>query len=152
MQVVTRTLEPQMVPSPVHTGRLRLRGEICRQRTRTPSQTNPRRKLQSHTGMERTTIHRHHLRLGLQAPTSPFIHAWIHQKGSQTIQAQEAQTATSTIPQRHHRIWGKDTICHCAINLTAVKQTRQEIHPPTKPQYQPTTMPCSTLHTSSNMS
>jgi hypothetical protein len=34
-----------------------------------------------------TLVHRHHLRLGLQAPTSPFIHAWIHQKGSQTIQA-----------------------------------------------------------------
>ena len=34
-----------------------------------------------------TLVHRHHLRLGLQVPTSPFIHAWIHQKGSQTIQA-----------------------------------------------------------------
>ena len=54
---------------------------------------------------------------------------WIHQKGSQTIQARETQIATSTIPQRHHQIWGEDTICHCAINLTAVRQTRQEIHP-----------------------
>jgi hypothetical protein len=24
---------------------------------------------------------------------------------------------------------GKDTICHCSINITAVRQTRQEIHP-----------------------
>jgi hypothetical protein len=50
-------------------------------------------------------------------------------KGSQTIQARETQTATLTIPQHHHQIWGKDTICHCAINLTAVRQTRQEMHP-----------------------
>jgi hypothetical protein len=49
-QIGTRTLEPQMAPSPVHTGHRWLRGEICWQRTRTPSQTNPRRKLQSHTG------------------------------------------------------------------------------------------------------
>jgi hypothetical protein len=82
-----------------------------------------------HTGIGRMTIHRHHLRLGLQAPASPFIHAWIHHKGSQTIQARETQIATSTIPQRHHQIWSKDTICHCSINLTTVRQTWQEIHP-----------------------
>ena len=128
-QVGTRTLEPQMAPSPVHTGRRRLRGEICRQRTRTPSQTNPQRKLQSHIGMGRAAIHWHHLRLGLQVPTSPFIYAWIHQKGSRKIQARETQTATSTIPQCHHQIWGEDSICHCSINLTAVRQTRLEIHP-----------------------
>ncbi len=97
-QVSTRTLEPQMAPSPVHTGLRQLQGEICWQETRTPSQTNPRRKLQSRTRMGQTMIHRHHLRLGLQVPASPFIHAWIHQKGSQTIQAQETQIATSTMP------------------------------------------------------
>ncbi len=118
-----------MAPSSVHTGRQQLRGKICWQRTCTPSQTNPRRKLQSHTGMGWTMIHRHHLRLGLQVLTSPFIHAWIHQKGSQTIQARETQTATSTIPQHHHQIWGQDTMCHGSINRTTVRQTRQEIHP-----------------------
>ena len=72
--------------------------EICQRRTHTPSQTNLQRKLQSHTWMGRMMIHWHHLRLGLQVPTSPFIHAWIHHEGAQTIQTQTTHKTTSTIP------------------------------------------------------
>ena len=54
--------------------------EICQRRTHTQSQTNLQRKLQNHARVGRTAIHRHHLRLGLQAQTSLFIHAWIHKK------------------------------------------------------------------------
>ena len=97
-QVGPRVMVSLMAHSQVHISSWQLRCKICQRRTHTPSQTNLQRKLQSHTWMGRMMIHWHHLRLGLQAQVSPFIHAWIHHKGAQTIQTQTTHKTTSTIP------------------------------------------------------
>jgi hypothetical protein len=128
-QISTRTLETRHKTNTIHVGCQQFWSQVCRWRTCATSQDHPWRTLQAHMQLDRHTIHRDHIGLGIQATASTPLYAKLCQEGIDTVSTHHQQIAARTIPKCTHTIWSQETICNTKIISTVGWRQNQEVYP-----------------------
>jgi hypothetical protein len=71
--------------------------------------------------LDRQTIHRDNIGLGLQQAPRPSTHAKLRAKSFETISTQSRQTTACAIPKYTNTIWRKETIGNTRIKDTTIR-------------------------------
>ncbi len=127
-QIGTRSLETRHTANTIHIGCGQLWGEIRWGGTRPASQKHTRGILKTHMQLDRNTIHRDHIGLGLQKTTGAFVDAKLREESLETIPTHCWQTAALTLSERTNSIWRQEAIRNAGINCTIARQQGQMLH------------------------
>jgi hypothetical protein len=79
--------------------------------------------------LDRQTVHRDNIGLGLQQAPGSSVHAKLRAESFETISTQSRQTTACTIPKCTNPSWRKETIGNTRIEGTTVRQKSQAVHP-----------------------